>query len=425
MPNQIRELSDQLDGQANDPFRSSDKSTQKVNRADQPTVLMAAIAAATIGALMYNMLPIYLGSIEASKSLVSSQTGLIGTAFFLGFNVAGISAFAWIRRFNWRTVSLASLPVLLLSLFLCVWLSAFPALLVGTVVCGVAFGINYTIGSVIVGDSSRPERWYGFKVAFESLAGAVLILLLPLTAAGQFGFAGTAAAMAVCIAVLLPLLLFLPATWEKSSSADMPNVSDKLGADRHAVVDRTAITSATLSLLMLFASLSAMWAFAERMGSIAGFDQTSVDTLLAITLISGISGSVLIAALGDSVNTVKAYTIAVVLVVIALICLSINSNFLLYAVGNCLYMFAWAAGTPLAMAEISRLDLDGRYVALVAPAIGIGGMIGPGIAGWLLQIASVTAVFVYVASTAVASGILMLMAARLSKMHKPATLDVL
>lgn len=389
-------------------------SGSSTNPADAVTVLMAAFAAAAIGALMYNILPLYLGSMEVSKDLASSRTGLIGTAFFLGFNVAGISAFAWIRRFHWRTVSLLSIPLLFLTLFASDYIVAFPTLLLVTVVCGIAFGINYTIGSVIVGDTSRPERWYGVKVGLETVAGAIILFVLPLTSAARYGFTGTVWGMAICIAILLPLLFFLPAVWDKGPIAADVSETAKGGAARPKI-NLAAIACAVLALFTLFASVSAIWAFAERMGRLSGFDEAAVGALLAITIITGIAGSIAVAVIGNRINTVVAFVGSAAMILIALACLTIKGSFLLYAFGNCLYMFGWAAGTPLAMAEIARLDEDGRYISLVAPAIGMGGMVGPGVAGWLLEVASATAVLVYVATTIVASAMLMVVAARFGR----------
>lgn len=382
------------------------------NPADKPTVLLAAIAAASIGALMYNILPLYLGGIEVGKSLASSQTGLIGTAFFLGFNIAGISAFAWIRRFHWRMLSLSSMPVLFAMLYLCVQWTSFPPLLLATVVSGIAFGVNYTVGSVIIGDTSRPERWYGLKVGLESMAGAGLMFALPASTLADRGFAGLAMAMGILIAILLPCLFLLPATWQKDDGTSAEERPHPDASASHAPVNRVAIGAAVLSLLTLFASVSAIWAFAERIGSLSGYDRASVDAMLGVTLICGIVGSLLVAALGDRINAILGFETAIGLIVLALLLLSVSGQFAFYALGNCLYMFAWAAATPFAMARISRLDHDGRYVALLAPAIGIGGMVGPGVAGWLLEIASLSTVLAYVAITILLSGALMLVNSR-------------
>lgn len=388
---------------------------QLANPADQPKVLVAAIAAAAVGALMYNVLPLYLGGIEVGKSLASSQTGLIGTAFFLGFNVAGISAFAWIRRFSWRKLSLLSMPILFIMLYLCVRWTAFPLLMLATLICGITFGVNYTIGSVIIGDTSRPERWYGVKVGMESLAGAALMFALPALPLANEGFGGLTTAMVITIAVLLPCLCLLPGVWEKDDASTSGLRIDHIRPAIHAPVNRIAIGAAVLSLLALFASVSAIWAFAERMGSLSGYDHTSVETLLGVTLISGIGGSLLVAALGDRVSSVLGFELSIVMILMALACLSVPGYFVSYALGNCLYMFAWAAATPCAMAKIARLDHDGRYVSLLAPAIGFGGMLGPGIAGWLLEVGSLTAVLAYVAGVIIFSGALMLIAAKVGR----------
>ena len=394
--------------------RVTDTSRQPLaaNPADKPTVLMAALAAAAIGALMYNVLPLYLGAIEVGKSLASSQTGLIGTAFFLGFNIAGISAFAWIRRYSWRTVSLVSIPILLGMLFLCVHWNTFRLLLLVTVACGVAFGAIYTIGSVIIGDTSRPERWYGFKVGLESAAGAGLMLVLPFTPLVDQGLSGLTVAVAIVVAILAPCLLMLPRAWQKDDSMASGEHAAQGGSNYRQPVNRVAIGAAVLSLLCLFASVSAIWAFAERIGSLSGYDQSSIDTLLAATLVCGIGGSLLVAAVGGRFSAVLGFEFSLALIVLALGALSVTGDFTFYALGNCLYMFAWAAATPCAMAKISRLDHDGRYVSLLAPAIGIGGMLGPGVAGWLFEVSSLFAVLTYVAIVIVISSGLMLVASR-------------
>lgn len=405
------------------PARTSDEPTlaaslasarteRHVNQADKLSVLMAAFGAAAIGALMYNILPLYLGSMEASKALASSQTGLIGTAFFLGFNIAGLSAFAWIRRFHWRTLSLLSMPLLFATLFGSAYIRSFPKLLIATALCGIAFGINYTIGSVIVGDTSRPERWYGVKVGLETLAGAAILFALPLTSAARYGFIGTVWAVAIGIALLLPLLFFLPRAWQKESVETLAADADRAAASPMKLV---AIACAILALLVLFAGVSAIWAFSERMGRLSGFDEASIGSLLAITIITGIAGSFAAAMFGSRISPVAGFAGAVGIILVALIGLTIEGSFPIYTLANCLYMFGWAAGTPLAMAEIAMLDYDGRYISLIAPAIGLGGMIGPGMAGWLLEIGSPTTVVIYAASAIIASGSLMFSAGRLAR----------
>lgn len=108
------------------------------NPADAKLVIVAALAASTIGALFYNALPLYLGTAGESKKMSSEEIGLIGTAFFFGFNIAGFSAFAWVRRVHWRTISLILLPLALLALYLSDQASSYPLFLVATTIGGAA-----------------------------------------------------------------------------------------------------------------------------------------------------------------------------------------------------------------------------------------------------------------------------------------------
>lgn len=383
----------------------------RAHPADRSTVIMAALAAAAIGALMYNVLPLYLGAMADGHGLGEAQTGLVGTAFFFGFNLAGLSAVLWIRRLQWRAVSLAVIPVILGCLAASIWISDFGALATFIVMCGVASGIIYTIGSVIIGDTARPERWYGAKVALESLAGTFLLFLLPATLGKWHGLSGTVAGMGMMIMLLLPLLIFLPSTWDKRQLAPSPS-PDTRPVTASAKVDVVAISCAILALLSLCAGASAIWAFAERIGRLSGFDPESVGGLLGITLLSGILGSLGVALLGDRIRPVRFYVGSSLVIVIALFCLSIPGSFLLYGFGNCLYMIGWSAATPLASAIIARLDHDGRYASLLVPAIGFGSMIGPGVAGWLLETYSTTAVLIYASGTIILAALFMLVAAR-------------
>ena len=304
------------------------------------------------------------------------------------------------------------MPLLFATLFGSAYIRSFPKLLIATALCGIAFGINYTIGSVIVGDTSRPERWYGVKVGLETLAGAAILFALPLTSAARYGFIGTVWAVAIGIALLLPLLFFLPRAWQKESVETLAADADRAAASPMKLV---AIACAILALLVLFAGVSAIWAFSERMGRLSGFDEASIGSLLAITIITGIAGSFAAAMFGSRISPVAGFAGAVGIILVALIGLTIEGSFPIYTLANCLYMFGWAAGTPLAMAEIAMLDYDGRYISLIAPAIGLGGMIGPGMAGWLLEIGSPTTVVIYAASAIIASGSLMFGAGRLAR----------
>jgi predicted MFS family arabinose efflux permease len=86
--------------------------------------------------------------------------------------------------------------------------------------------------------------------------------------------------------------------------------------------------------------------------------------------------------------------------------LNTPESFDAYAVGACLQTFAFGFVLPIAIAEVAELDHDGRYIILSVPAIGIGAMAGPGIAGVLSQSGSFGPLLTFGAVTIVSSATL-------------------
>lgn len=375
--------------------------------ADRRSTIISALIASAVGVLMYNVLPLFLGAAQDRHGLTSVQTGLMGTSFFLGFNVAGATAFYWIRRISWRFGAVLAAPFTCAVLLISNLDLPFAIVLAAVCASGGASGVLYSIGTTIIGDTSTPNRWYGVKVAMESAAGTLLLFLLPVTLTARFGPAGVVYGMASFIILLLPILFLLPRTWQKSDPASM-----RAQISLATPLDRSAIVSAVVSLLMVFAGISAIWAFAERMGKLSGYDEGSVGQLLAITLMSGIFASLGVAYFGERLHRVRTYVISLGVVFAGLLLLSIPNAFTIYALGNCLYMMGWSAATPLASAEIAHLDTDGRYTSMIVPAIGIGSMIGPFVAGLILEEHSPTALFIFVAFSILVAAILMIFAAR-------------
>jgi len=74
------------------------------NAMDAGTIVVAGVIASAIGALFYNVLPIYLGTAQDYRGLDNRAIGFLSSAFFFGYNVATISAFFWIRRFSWSLI---------------------------------------------------------------------------------------------------------------------------------------------------------------------------------------------------------------------------------------------------------------------------------------------------------------------------------
>jgi predicted MFS family arabinose efflux permease len=351
--------------------------------------IIPALAISAIGALFYNVLPLYVGAAQDHLALSNGDAGLLPAAFFAGYNLATIAAFFWIRRWNWRTAAAFWLPVALLGLIGSVTIPSTYALFLSTAISGSGFAVLYGIGTTILADTSNPTRWYGFKIALEAVPGACLLFILPTTLVPAFGFVGVIGAL---VGVSLFLALFL-LTLPTSSSLDSAIHSAQNQVEGQLPTIRPlAIGLVLLGTLLFFSSASGLWAFIERIGAVHSFPASDIGQLLSLTLVLATLGSLTTAWLGKRLGNVGPFTMSASLIVAACFLLYGVPDFPLFALGAGLLTFAIGMGLPFAIAEVAELDVDGRYIILTVPAIGLGAMIGPATAGILSEASSFDAV---------------------------------
>jgi MFS family permease len=88
---------------------------------------------------------------------------------------------------------------------------------------------------------------------------------------------------------------------------------------------------------------------------------------------------------------------------VGVMAIALTNNLSDYAVGACVFMFGWAAAFAYLFAIIADVDADSKHIALSAPAVGVGSMIGPGMAGFLLSEGSTAPLQIMCVGTVAAS----------------------
>jgi MFS family permease len=343
---------------------------------DAATAILAGLAASVIGASFYNLLPLYLGAAQDFRGLGTREIGLIGTVYFTGFTLTTAAGFFWIRRFNWKLTAVAASAVAAAGIAVGALTDSYTSLLAGAFVAGGALSMVYGIGTTALGDTSKPARWYGVKIASEAMFGAVMLFFLPAAVVAVWGFSGLAWALVIAILVLAPFLLMLP------FAKGVAEADGAVATDR-AATSKAAVWSALLGCLLFMCGQTVMWSFMERLGNQSGFESSAVGRLLAVTLVFALSGSFLAAAIGEKFGALRPLVAAHICYFVATAALLQADLFTVYAIGCCLVMFSVGLGLPLAVTTVAELDHDGRFVVLTVPAIGVGMLIAPGAAGWL------------------------------------------
>ena len=362
-------------------------------------LLIAAVGAAVIGVLFYNVMPLYLGSMQDSLHLTASQIGFVASAFFLGFNLASASSYFWVRKLPIRTTVTTCVLAMAALLGVSAFVSNYVGILALSSLVGASSGAVASIAATLVGDAKNAARWFGVKVAAESLGGVVLLFVLPVALVPALGFKGTIIGMLVLIGFLFPLLAFLGkgpiGDGASEAAGESGELSQKFASSESEgrsargqpslialLWSRRAVWFGIFAMLLFFVGGSGVWAFEERIATNYGFDPAWVGGVLGISLIFAVIGPLVSGAVGQKFGNRVPFVIACVFTVMGILALAGSNNVAFYyALGACGFMLGWGGGMPFIYSKVAMEDPDGRHLALTIPAIGIGSMLGPAITG--------------------------------------------
>ena len=353
-------------------------SINSVNPMDRFAAIFSGVIISALGAMFYNLLPLFLGTAQDFRELSDQAVGILSSSFYVGFTLTTSTAYFWIRKFSWRAVTLVSLPVAAATLVLAGFAHSYALMVAGIFISGGAFSALYGIGTTVLGDTSHPARWYGLKIASEAVLGVVLLLILPGAVIAHWGFAGLTAAMAATVLVLAPLLLWLPGSGTKGVDSGGQHQALTLVPEL-----RAALWLGLAGVLLFLFSTTMIWAFVERMANEAGFDPVTTGNVLSLSLVFAVGGSILAMLMGERFGPGKPFAGACLTLLLSLFLLARVDTLFDYGLGACVFTFAFGLGIPYSITAVADLDIDGRYVVLTVPAIGIGVMLAPAIGGYL------------------------------------------
>jgi predicted MFS family arabinose efflux permease len=345
---------------------------------DRFAAIFSGVIISALGAMFYNLLPLFLGTAQDFRELSDQAVGILSSSFYVGFTLTTSTAYFWIRKFSWRAVTLVSLPLAAAALALAGFAHSYALMVAGIFISGGAFSALYGIGTTVLGDTSHPARWYGLKIASEAVLGVVLLLILPGAVIAHWGFAGLTAAMAATVLVLAPLLLWLPGSGTKGVDSGGQHQALTLVPEL-----RAALWLGLAGVLLFLFSTTMIWAFVERMANEAGFDPVATGNVLSLSLVFAVGGSILAMLMGERFGPGKPFAGACLALLLSLFLLARVDTLFDYGLAACVFTFSFGLGIPYAITAVADLDIDGRYVVLTVPAIGIGVMLAPAFGGFL------------------------------------------
>ena len=360
------------------------------NPIDKFSVYIAAGLVSGCGAMMLNVLPVFVGVMAETYAFSESQLGDIIAGYNLTFTVIAVSALIWIRRFNWRSISVGGVIIAALALMAMSVASGFTHMLILAGVVGLGLGALYALIMAVLGDSSDPDRAYGLKLGLETIPGAAMLFILPTLVAPAYGFKGVVISMAAVLILLGLASFWLP----RAGVAHAASMADESNSSKSLV----------LSGLSLFASLAycaglvGSWAFLELLGTERGIAGESIGMVLSIGfLICGLGGFIA-AVIGDRWGRILPFVFITGVNLTGLWLLSMAGGVTLYALGSGLFLFTINFGLAYTFGLTAVVDSTGKIVVLSAAVLSIGAVIGPFFGGRLVESSGFTALLMFSAA---------------------------
>jgi len=349
---------------------------------------VAAITINVICITYYNIMPLVLGGAAESRGLLENQLGFAAAAFMGGLALINFAGFAWLRRFDWRTLVFAGNALATLAFVLPVFYFSAGAWILCNLLAGAATGVSYGVSIACLGDTREPERNFALAYAAQTFLSAGLIFMLPRIAIRYDLFVVGQGITAALMAAGIALILILPKRGTKTGVVSRQRSPDRPGASQAVLI------MALLVLMLNVMAEGAIWAFMERIAVSSGLTTSFAATAMAFSFFASGVGSIAAAAMGRRFGSIRPFVAAVVLSISSVWVLWAGGTESIFFAGVMLFALAWNLGSPYRMALATRADSSGRYSTLVPAMQTLGAAIGPAVAGMLIVNGSFTPVYI-------------------------------
>ena len=334
-----------------------------MNNKETPQVT-AAILLSCAGIFMVFGMPFFVGGLISELGFTQAQANLISSAEIAGMALSSLLGAAWIGRFNWRHVALFALFAVLAGNLFSFYVENFQVLVATRFITGlVGHGTAFALGVAAIGNTSQPDRNFGFTIASQVAMGALTALIVPKTIAiyGIAGMCAPAAILAVVAMAFIPRL----ATSGHAKTPDS-NQSKRTGI----------LILPLLGLLVMIIWQMGVGPFFNNLvpyGISIELDPSDIGTALFLSTGLSIIGPLTASALANKINRKIPVCIALTIQLLIILSFQGDITWIGFTIRAILFQTAWNFTGPFLMGMIANLDESGRYSVLI-PASQLGGI---------------------------------------------------
>lgn len=335
--------------------------------------VVSAVIISSVGGVFYNVMPTFLQSLAESLGFDEQQLGFIASAFLLGGVLLATSGIFWMRRVSWRKSVMTAFLLVVCVYGACLVTTSFRIIAALMFIAGCANGVFYATALLSISDTRKTERNFGFCIIFGVLLAALGLYAFPVVNL-RWGFEGV---IGTLIAITLLVMVVFP--WYPDRGV---KGVETIGGRGIGPVYPVFIGIG--AMFLLYTGLSAVWAFVGRIADVAGIAATDAGTALAIGMSLGAVGAFLAAVVGNRFGNVKPIWLGTGIIIMGILFLMNLKGFLIYTIAVLMIQSGWNFALPIQLAAISTADKSGRFVPLIATAMGCGATVGPGVGGAII-----------------------------------------
>lgn len=347
-----------------------------------PLAIVTAVIVSVVGVFGLMTQPMVVGVYADLLGFDYQQGGNVIIAEVAGGALASILAMFWINRVNWRFAILFALLVVaagnvLVTLQTDAQMITAIRFAVGILGQGTAFAI----GISMIGNTSDPDRNFGFVIAAQVGFGVLAMATLrPLV--DSFGSIGgmylPLAALALVALVFVKFVPEGPAQQEHEEGADKGSLALPV--------------TGLVAMLIWCCGLGAIWTFVERIAVEGGLESAQALGSLAISSAVAIVGALLAATLAaKGVGRFLPVTIALLAQIAVAWFIQGEITFWELVIKASIFQVFWNLTGPFLMGAIAASDTRGKVAVLIPAAQTSGFFVGPAIAGAFMETAGLSA----------------------------------
>jgi len=358
------------------------------------TALSAIISIAlvsAIGGVVFNTMPVLLGSAGEALSLDEERMGLLSSSAFFGYLIGTLSCLFWVDRVSWRMASISA-ALLAAGAFFAAGNVSGLALNAAWGGFGFFCALLHGLGMRMLADQQNKELAYGMRTALELAVIAVLLFFLPSAVIAKYGYQGATYALAGFILVLGLFSFLLPKR----------TVLVQQGAGSGSIWNAPAAGWSALAIFFVYmVGNIGLWIF---LAGISGQFEHSPDQAgffwMALKVV-GAGAGVLGAVIGSRFGSRLPHILCFALVVAGIAMLWKAQTFNQFMLAAWIWEAGFTIGCLYQTAAVARFDTTNKLVVLVMTAFALGTTVGSAAAGYLVDGADYTRLYLFVLACSV------------------------